>query len=79
LFETNKGNFSGSKPIIGKRITFNPEEIGAFGLEQFFLYTVCVISRQSINENPDFHLIIDDQLVKESNVPQIVAEKLINN
>ena len=36
LFETNKGNFSGSKPIIGRRITFNPEEIGAFGLEQFF-------------------------------------------
>ena len=40
LFETNKGNFSGSKPIIGRRITFNPEEIGAFGLEQFFLHTV---------------------------------------
>ena len=38
LFETNKGNFSGSKPIIGRRITFNPEEIGAFGLEQFFTY-----------------------------------------
>ena len=36
LFETNKGNFSGSKPIIGRRITFNPEEIGAFGPEQFF-------------------------------------------
>ena len=35
MFETNKGNFSGSKPIIGRRITFNPEEIGAFGLEQF--------------------------------------------
>jgi hypothetical protein len=35
LFETNKGNFSRSKPIIGRRITFNPEEIGAFGLEQF--------------------------------------------
>ena len=36
MFETNKENFSGSKPIIGRRITFNPEEIGAFGLEQFF-------------------------------------------
>ena len=36
LFETNKGNFSGSKPIIGMIITFNPEEIGAFGLEQIF-------------------------------------------
>jgi hypothetical protein len=36
LFETSKGNFPGSKPIIGKRITFNPEEIGAFGLEHFF-------------------------------------------
>ena len=24
------------KPIIGRRITFNPEEIGDFGLEQFF-------------------------------------------
>ena len=35
LFETNKGNFSG-KPILGKRITFNPEEIGAFCLKQFF-------------------------------------------
>jgi hypothetical protein len=38
MFETNKGNFSGSKPIIGRKITFNPEEIGAFGLEQFFTY-----------------------------------------
>jgi hypothetical protein len=36
LFETNKGNYSGSKPIIGRIITFNPEEIRAFGLEQFF-------------------------------------------
>ena len=36
LFEANKGNLSGSKPIIGRRITFNPEEIEAFGLEQFF-------------------------------------------
>jgi hypothetical protein len=27
MFETNKGNFSGSKPIIGKIITFNPEEL----------------------------------------------------
>jgi hypothetical protein len=36
LFETNKGNFAGSKPIIGRTITFNPEKIVAFGLEQFF-------------------------------------------
>jgi hypothetical protein len=36
MFETNKRNFSGSKPIMGRKITFNPEEIGAFGLEQFF-------------------------------------------
>jgi hypothetical protein len=36
LFEIIKGNFSGSKPIIGRRITFNPGEIGAFGLEQYF-------------------------------------------
>ena len=36
LFEANKGNYYGSKRIIGRRITFNPEEIGAFGLEQFF-------------------------------------------
>jgi hypothetical protein len=36
LFETNNINFSGSKPIIGRRITFNPEEIGPFGLEEFF-------------------------------------------
>ena len=45
LFETNKGNFSGSKPIIGRRITFNPKEIGAFGLEQFFyiLYKLNII------------------------------------
>jgi hypothetical protein len=33
LFETNKGNFSGPKPIIGRRITFNPEVNGTFGLE----------------------------------------------
>jgi hypothetical protein len=48
LFETNKGNFSGSKPLIGSRITFNPEEIGAFGLEQFFniLYNTYCISKK---------------------------------
>jgi hypothetical protein len=41
LFETNKGNFSESKPIIGRRITFNPEEIGTFLVDKilgrFFL------------------------------------------
>jgi hypothetical protein len=41
MFETNKGNFSGSKPIIGRSITFNPEKLDLVGLEQFFyiLYT----------------------------------------
>jgi hypothetical protein len=38
LFETNNENFFRSKPIIGRRISFNPEEIGPFGLEQFFTY-----------------------------------------
>ena len=40
LFETNKGNFSELKPIVGRGISFNQEEIGAFGLEQFFLHIV---------------------------------------
>ena len=49
MFETNKGNFSGSKPIIGGRITFNPDEIGAFGLEQFFTYCTCIQETQYLN------------------------------
>ena len=32
------GNYSGSKPMIGRRITLNPEAIEAFCLEQFFTY-----------------------------------------
>ena len=53
MFETNKGNFSGSKPIIGRRITFNLEEIGAFGLEQFvyILYDKeCIFQKNIIFE-----------------------------
>jgi hypothetical protein len=46
LFETNKRNFSGSKSIIDRRITFNSDEIGAFSLEQFFYILYILFTTQ---------------------------------